>query len=99
MHGQGTIRLTELNADVHSVKPGTEKVIWKGGFGKDRALGCGFGMGGSHMYKINGKYYILCTAGGSGGWQVCLRSDNIDGPYEHRIVMDDDRSYPGNGLH
>ena len=99
MHGQGTIRLTELNADVRSVKPGTEKVIWKGGFGKDRALGCGFGMGGSHMYKINGKYYILCPVGGTGGWQVCLRSDNIDGPYEHRIVMDDDRSYPGNGLH
>ena len=67
MHGQGTIRLTELNADVRSVKPGTEKVIWKGGFGKDRALGCGFGMGGSHMYKINGKYYILCPVGGTAG--------------------------------
>lgn len=98
-HGQGTIKLTELEADVRSVKPGTEKVIWKGGFKDDRTLGGGFGMEGSHMYKINGMYYILCPAGGTGGWQVCLRSDKIDGPYEHRIVMDDDRSYPGNGLH
>lgn len=30
---------------------------------------------------------------------MCLRSRNIYGPYEHRVMVEDDTSYPGNGLH
>lgn len=56
-------------------------------------------MEGSHVYKINGMYYILCPAGGTEGWQVCLRSKNIYGPYEHKVIIQDDSSYPTNGLH
>lgn len=97
-HGQGTLYITELNADVKSVKSKAVKV-WEGGFKDSKTLGGGFGMEGAHMYKINGKYYITCPAGGTGGWQICLRSDNIHGPYEHKLIMDDDSSYPGNGLH
>ena len=44
-------------------------------------------------------YYITCPAGGTEGWQVCLRSKNIYGPYEHKVIMQDDSSYPPNGLH
>lgn len=98
VHGQGTLYLTELNADVRSAK-GKPIEIWKGGFRNSRTLGGGFGMEGSHMYKIGGTYYITCPAGGTQGWQICLRSDKIEGPYEHHLIMDDDRSYPGNGLH
>lgn len=97
-HGQGTLFLTPLADDLRSVA-GPAVKIWQGGFTGDRTLGGGFGMEGSHMYKVNGMYYILCPAGGTRGWQVCLRSKNLHGPYEHRIVMDDDGSYPGNGLH
>lgn len=97
-HGQGTIYLTELNADARSVKSKAVE-IWRGGFKDSHTLGGGFGMEGSHMYKINGMYYITCPAGGTGGWQICLRSKNIYGPYEHHLIMDDDKSYPGNGLH
>lgn len=97
VHGQGTLWLTPLAEDLRSVAGPAEK-IWQGGFKKDRSLGGGFGMEGSHMYKVNGWYYILCPAGGTGGWQVCLRSRNLRGPYEHRIVMDDDGSYPDTAL-
>ena len=86
VHGQGTLYLTELNSDVKSVK-GKPVKIWQGGFKNAHELGGGFGMEGSHMYRINGKYYITCPAGGTGGWQICLRSDNIYGPYESKIVM------------
>lgn len=97
-HGQGTIYVTELNADVKSVK--SEKVkVWSGGFKNANELGGGFGMEGSHAYKINGKYYITCPAGGTEGWQFCLRSDHIYGPYEHKLIMNDNSSYPPNGLH
>lgn len=44
---------------------------------------------GPKMYKRNGYYYIFAPAGGvPTGWQTILRSKNIYGPYEDRIVMD-----------
>ena len=44
---------------------------------------------GPKMYKQNGYYYILAPAGGVGqGWQLALRSKNIDGPYEEKIVLE-----------
>lgn len=98
VHGQGTLYITELSADVKSVK-GEPVEIWNRRFKDSATFGGGFGMEGSHMYKIDGKYYITCPAGGTEGWQVCLRSDNIYGPYEHKVIMQDDSSYPPNGLH
>ena len=44
---------------------------------------------GSKIYKRNGYYYIFAPAGGvKQGWQAVLRSKNIYGPYEDKIVMD-----------
>ena len=44
---------------------------------------------GPKFYKRNGYYYIFAPAGGvSTGWQLVLRSRNIYGPYERRVVMD-----------
>ena len=97
-HGQHVLYITELNADVRSTK-GKPVKIWEKGFKDSQTWGKDFGMEGSHMYKINGYYYITCPAGGTRGWQVCLRSRNIYGPYEHKIIVEDDASYPGNGLH
>ena len=43
---------------------------------------------GPKFYKINGYYYILAPAGGvATGWQLALRSKNIYGPYERRIIL------------
>ncbi len=40
------------------------------------------------LYKRNGYYYIFAPAGGvATGWQLVLRSQNIYGPYEKKIVM------------
>ncbi len=98
VHGQGTLYATELNADALSVK-GQNVKIWDQRFKNAHELGGGYGMEGAHVYKINGKYYITCPAGGTEGWQICLRSDNIYGPYEHKLIMNDCSSYPTNGLH
>jgi beta-xylosidase len=44
---------------------------------------------GPKIYKRNGFYYIFAPAGGvSTGWQLVLRSKNIYGPYERKVVMD-----------
>lgn len=43
---------------------------------------------GPKLYKRNGWYYIFAPAGGvKTGWQTVLRSRNIYGPYEYRVVM------------
>jgi beta-xylosidase len=43
---------------------------------------------GPKLYKRNGYYYIFCPAGGvSTGWQLALRSKDIYGPYERKVVM------------
>lgn len=44
---------------------------------------------GSKFYKRNGYYYIFAPAGGvSTGWQLILRSKNIYGPYEEKVVLE-----------
>jgi beta-xylosidase len=54
---------------------------------------------GPKFYKRNNFYYIFAPAGGvSTGWQLVLRSRNIYGPYERKVVMDQGHS-PINGPH
>lgn len=44
---------------------------------------------GSKFYKRNGYYYIFAPAGGVAmGWQLILRSKNIYGPYEEKVVLE-----------
>lgn len=44
---------------------------------------------GPKLYKRNGYYYILAPGGGvATGWQVALRSRNVFGPYQDKVVMD-----------
>lgn len=54
---------------------------------------------GPKFYKRNGYYYIFAPAGGvPTGWQIVLRSKNIYGPYERKVVMAQGAS-PVNGPH
>jgi beta-xylosidase len=44
---------------------------------------------GPKIYKRNGFYYLFAPAGGvATGWQLVLRSKNIYGPYERKVVME-----------
>lgn len=44
---------------------------------------------GPKFYKRNNYYYIFAPAGGvSTGWQTVLRSKNVYGPYERKVVLD-----------
>lgn len=73
--------ICELNAE------GTEVIsdpvmVFDGNDGKNHTVE------GPKLYKRNGYYYIFAPAGGvATGWQLVLRSRNIYGPYESKIVM------------
>ena len=54
---------------------------------------------GPKFYKRNGKYWILCPAGGvKPGYQLALRADSVYGPYERRVVLSQGDT-PVNGPH
>jgi beta-xylosidase len=88
-HGYGKIFITELN---DSFAPLTnDSLVYSGDIRN--------GLEGSHVYKINGYYYLYCTYGGLDGIQVALRSKNIYGPYEQKIVIRDTTPGVTFGIH
>ena len=64
------------------------------------ALGDRFLHEGVHAYNIDGKYYLttIWWPGGKDRTELCFRSDNIYGPYEHRIILSDDLGYARHGV-
>jgi beta-xylosidase len=78
--------LTELKADLTDVKSGgTDATI----FEKDPTE-TGL-LEGNQVVKHNGKYYLMMISWPKGGKrrQVCYRASNITGPYEKKVVLED----------
>lgn len=88
-HGYSAISITELNPDFSPKSK--DSLVYTGDIRK--------GLEGSHVYKINGYYYLYCTYGGPVGIQVALRSKNIYGPYEQKVVIWDTTHSVTRGIH
>ena len=89
VHGYSKLTLTEVNSDLSPKSADTVIVA-----NVQRK-----GLEGTHVYKINGYYYLYCTYGGGDGYQVALRSRSIRGPYEEKVVLRDDLNQTGKGVH
>ncbi len=88
---KSVIAVKQLNTE--GTKAITEGVMVYDGHEKDITIE------GPKFYKRNGYYYIFAPAGGvPTGWQLVLRSKNVYGPYERRVVMDQGKSAT-NGPH
>ena len=81
IHGYGTVKCTELKADMSGPVEGTERVIIPEGSGVGE---------GHHIYKINGMYYLISTDYMPNGRTLCSRSKSIWGPYETRVITADE---------
>ncbi len=93
VYGGGRITLVEVEHDLSGIKPGgVNKILIENVntiFGDDVH---GLNGEGSHFFKINGRYYIFNIASPGSRWAptvIVHRADKIDGPYESRIVLDD----------
>jgi beta-xylosidase len=93
----GTGSLKELKSDLTDVKPGgVDTRVFERDSDENGLLE------GSQVVKYNGKYYLLMIS-----WprnkprrQVCYRADNITGPYEKKVILEDkfaDFSFCGQG--
>lgn len=61
---------------------GEERVVFDGNLNDQVTIE------GPKLYKRNGWYYIFAPAGGvKTGWQTVLRSRDIFGPYEYKVVL------------
>jgi alpha-glucuronidase len=88
--GYNRLSITELNKDFSPI--GGDSLVFKGDLRG--------GLEGTHVYKLNGYYYLYCTYGGGDGFQVALRSRSIWGPYEERVVIrESDRTNVNFGIH
>ncbi len=81
IHGYGEVHCTELKPDMSGPKEETDRIIIPEG----SAVGEGH-----HMYKINGKYYLISTDYIPNGRNLCSRADNIWGPYETCVITADE---------
>ncbi|NLW79451.1 MAG: family 43 glycosylhydrolase [Ruminococcaceae bacterium] len=97
VYGQGTIYIKELLADASAVKPnGVDQILLT--TPRVNGLNCE----GSHIYHINGMFYLFLSqwpcAGNNRLLQWCYRSPTLLGHYEGRVVLDDAMGYRNNGI-
>lgn len=97
VHGQKTLRLTQLKADLSGPEPG----------GLDRIVAVdeeriNLGFEGSHMYRHDGKYYIftchMLAYGSERKTEVCFVADSLTGEFVGKCVIDDDMGYHNLGV-
>lgn len=86
----GKLRIAELKEDLSGVKEGTEKVLIENA-GAPAGNNLMLNSEGSQLFKVNGKYYLFNIAWPRGGMRTVIihRADNITGPYEGRLALQD----------
>lgn len=95
IYGGGEIYCVELEKDLSAVKPGTKrKLINNAGLVK----GCL--AEGSHVYKLNGYYYIFIITWppNSKRTQLCYRSEALDGEWERKVIIRDNMGFRNDGV-
>ena len=80
-NGHRVIKIWEYDVENDRVVPGTAKIIVDGGVDITKKP---IWIEAPHIYKKNGKYYLMCAEGGTGDnhSEVIFHSDNPMGPYQ-----------------
>ncbi len=79
-NGHRVIKIWEYDVENDKVIPGTDKIIVDGGV--DPAQNP-IWIEAPHLYKKDGKYFLMCAEGGTGGnhTEVIFKSDSPKGPF------------------
>lgn len=98
IYGCGDVHIVEFERDLSGIKEGAEHKLLL----TTPREGIGLRCEGGHAYKINGKYYLIYiewpTEENRRRREVCYRADNLMGPYERKIIFDDDMGYLNQGI-
>jgi beta-xylosidase len=91
IYGGEKIKLVELNEGLTGIKEGSaEKVIIENA-SKPAGDNIMLGAEGSQLFKVNGKYYLFNICWPRGGMRTVVihRADNINGPWEGKVGLQD----------
>lgn len=79
-NGHRVIKIWDYDLQKDQIIPGTDKIIVNGGTDISQKP---IWIEGPHIYKKNGKYYLMCAEGGTGGWhsEVIFMGDSPRGPF------------------
>ena len=79
-NGHRVIKVWEYDVEKDQVIEGTDKIIVDGGVDISEKP---IWIEAPHLYKKDGKYYLMCAEGGTGGWhsEVIFMSDSPKGPF------------------
>ncbi|GAB2632278.1 glycoside hydrolase family 43 protein [Belliella aquatica] len=88
--GAGTMKMVELESDLSGIKPNSEKVLIQNAT-EPAGSNVGLPAEGAQLFKVNDKYYIFNIAWPRGGMRTVIihKADNIIGPYEGRVALQD----------
>ncbi|MGN0832568.1 MAG: endo-1,4-beta-xylanase [Kiritimatiellia bacterium] len=78
--GHRTVRIRKYDLTTDRCVPGTERILVnKGVRPEEKPIWCE----GPHLYKIDGRYYLMTAEGGTGGWhsEVIWIGDSPTGPF------------------
>jgi len=86
----GKLNIAELKEDLSGVKEGTEKVLIENA-SAPAGTNIMLGAEGSQLFKVNGKYYLFNITWPRGGMRTVVihRADNINGPWEGKVGLQD----------
>lgn len=78
--GHRVIKIWDYDIENDRVVPGTDKIIVDGGVDITEKP---IWIEAPHIYKKDGKYFLMCAEGGTGDWhsEVIFKSDSPRGPY------------------
>lgn len=78
--GHRVIKVWEYDVEKDAVIAGTDKIIVDGGVDLSKKP---IWIEAPHLYKKDGKYYLMCAEGGTGDWhsEVIFKSDHPKGPF------------------
>ncbi len=91
IYGSGQIKLVELQDDLSGIKQNIpEKVIIENA-SEPAGNNIMLGAEGSQLFKIKGKYYLFNICWPQGGMRTVIihKADNINGPWEGKIGLQD----------
>lgn len=91
IHNAHTLKIVELNADLTGVKKDVPEKIFIENASAPAGEQMSLGAEGSQLFKVKGKYYLfnICAPKGKNRTVVIHRADNINGPWEGRVALDD----------
>jgi beta-xylosidase len=91
IYGAGNLHLVELESDLSGIKRGGFNDVVIPNASAVAGPNIDLQAEGSQMLKVNGKYYVMNITWPRGGMrtQIIHRADTITGPYESKLVLQD----------